>query len=50
MIKRFRGAGVTIKGVLRPGRSPRSVPQKEDFIMNLDLILNVKVVKDIDDA
>ncbi|RPI38185.1 MAG: glutamate-5-semialdehyde dehydrogenase [Nitrospiraceae bacterium] len=53
MIKRFRSAGVTIKGCPETKKivSAISAAKEEDYCNEyLDLILNVKVVKDIDDA
>jgi len=53
MIKRFKAAGVALKGCPETRKIDRSIPaaKKEDFYMEyLDLILNVRVVKDIDEA
>lgn len=53
MLKRFKDAGVRIKGCRETMRIVSSVePVKEEDFYNeyLDLILNVKVVRDIDDA
>jgi glutamate-5-semialdehyde dehydrogenase len=53
MIKRFKSAGVTIKGCPETRKIvPAISDAKEDDFYNeyLDLILNVKVVKDIDGA
>ncbi len=53
MIKRLKSAGVTIKGCPETRKivSAISAAKEEDYYNEyLDLILNVKVVKDIDDA
>jgi glutamate-5-semialdehyde dehydrogenase len=53
MIKRFKSAGVTIKGCPETRKivSAISTAKEEDYYNEyLDLVLNVKVVKDIDDA
>jgi len=53
MIKRFQSAGVTLKGCPETRKivSAVDVAQAEDYYNEyLDLTLNVKVVKDIDDA
>ena len=53
MIKRFQGAGVTIKGCPETRKivSATDIAKEEDYYSEyLDLIMNVRVVKDIDDA
>lgn len=53
MIKRFKSAGVTIKGCpeTRKVVSAIDIAKEEDYYSEyLDLIMNVRVVKDIDDA
>lgn len=53
MIKRFKEAGVRLKGCPETRKIDTSLEEvrEEDFYQEyLDLILNVKVVKDIDDA
>lgn len=53
MIKRFRASGVTLKGCAATRKIDPSVTKagKDDFSREyLDLTLNVKIVKDIDDA
>jgi glutamate-5-semialdehyde dehydrogenase len=53
MIKRFKNAGVIMKGCPRTRRMYKSVTaaRDEDFYAEyLDRILNVKIVKDLDDA
>jgi len=53
MIKRFKGAGVTLKGCPETRKVSSSVgPVKESDFHNeyLDLVMNIKVVKDIDEA
>jgi len=53
MIKRFKDAGVSLKGCPETRKIDKSIPsvKEEDFYMEyLDLILNVRVVKDIDEA
>jgi len=53
MIKRFRAAGVKIKGCQRTRRMVKGIEavKDEDYYNEyLDLILNIKVVKDIDEA
>jgi len=53
MIKRFKEAGVRLKGCPETRKIDASLEEvrEEDFYQEyLDLILNVKVVKDIDDA
>lgn len=53
MIKRFKSAGVLLKGCPRTRRIDRgiSVAKDEDFYTEyLDKVLNIKIVNDIDDA
>lgn len=53
MIKRFKDAGVTLKGCPETRKiDPSLIEVKEEDFFNeyLDLILNIKVVKDMDDA
>ncbi|MFH1014615.1 MAG: glutamate-5-semialdehyde dehydrogenase [Nitrospirota bacterium] len=53
MIKRFKAAGVVLKGCPETRKIDKTVApvKEEDFYMEyLDLILNVKVVKGIDEA
>jgi glutamate-5-semialdehyde dehydrogenase len=53
MIKRFRASGVSLKGCAATRKIDPSVTkaEKDDFFREyLDLTLNVKIVKDIDDA
>lgn len=53
MIKRFKAAGVTLKGCPETRKTDRpiaSVKEKDFYMEYLDLILNVKVVNDIDEA
>ena len=53
MIKRFKAAKVSLKGCSETRKTDKSVAsvKEEDFYMEyLDLILNVKVVKGIDEA
>ncbi len=53
MIKRFKGAGVILKGCPETKKIDATVEEvkEEDFFNEyLDLILNIKVVKDMDDA
>jgi glutamate-5-semialdehyde dehydrogenase len=53
MIRRFKKAGVTIKGCAETRRIVSSIDtvQKEDYFNEyLDLIVNVRVVKNIDEA
>ena len=53
MIKRFKDAGVTLKGCAETRKIDASLDKikDEDFYNEyLDLILNVKIVKDMDDA
>jgi glutamate-5-semialdehyde dehydrogenase len=53
MIKKFKDAGVTIKGCPETRKlvpSVEAVKESDYHLEYLDLILNVKVVKDIDDA
>ena len=53
MIKRFKAAKVALKGCPETRKIDKSVAsvKEEDFYMEyLDLILNVKVVKDMDEA
>ena len=53
MIKRFKDAKVSLKGCPETRKTDKSVAsvKEEDFYMEyLDLILNVKVVKDMDEA
>ncbi|MFZ2197220.1 MAG: glutamate-5-semialdehyde dehydrogenase, partial [Thermodesulfovibrionales bacterium] len=53
MIKRFKDAGVTIKGCTETRKIVPAidVAEEEDFYSEyLELIMNVRVVKDIDDA
>jgi glutamate-5-semialdehyde dehydrogenase len=53
MIKRFQGAGVTLKGCVESRKiAPTIDTAKDEDYYNeyLDLVLNVKVVKDIDAA
>jgi glutamate-5-semialdehyde dehydrogenase len=53
MIKRFKKTKVLLKGCLRTRRTDKSIQaaQDEDFYNEyVDLILNVRIVKDIDDA
>ncbi len=53
MIKRFKKAGVRLKGCEKTRKiAPSALPVKEEDFYNeyLDLILNVKIVKDMDEA
>jgi len=53
MIKRFKGAGVRLKGCPETKKIDATMEEvkEEDFFNEyLDLILNIKVVKDMDDA
>ncbi|MBI5050693.1 MAG: glutamate-5-semialdehyde dehydrogenase [Nitrospirae bacterium] len=53
MIKRFKDAGVTLKGCAEGKKidaSMEDVKEKDFYNEYLDLILNVKVVKNMDDA
>lgn len=53
MIKRFKDAGVTLKGCAETQKIDSSIAEvkEDDFYMEyLDLILNIKMVKDMDDA
>ena len=53
MIKRFKAAGVLLKGcprTLRIDRSLKAAKEDDFYAEYLDKILNVKIVKDIDDA
>jgi glutamate-5-semialdehyde dehydrogenase len=53
MIKRFKDAGVTLKGCSKTrkiDKSVKSVKEKDYYQEYLDLILNIKIVKDMDEA
>ena len=53
MIKSFKKAGVSLKGCAETRKIDRTLPpaKEEDFYMEyLDLILNVRVVRDMDEA
>ena len=53
MISKFKKAGVTVKGCIKTRKMAAScqIAKEEDFYKEyLDLILNVKIVKDMDEA